>query len=322
MKTPRFWYQPQGWQAKLLQPLAALYQWGYRLRWRFSANTFCDKPVICVGNVVAGGAGKTPTIKLLAELLLNHGLNVAIVSRGYGAQCRTTHKVQTDDSFSFVGDEPLMLARAGFDVWVGNNRRNTLARAAQNADIVLLDDGLQNPNLHKSFSLLVIDGASGLGNGATLPAGPLRETLHSAIARSNAVLLIGQDAQNVETQLPKDLPLLRAEREMLLPHMPLEQKLVAFAGLGRPEQFFQALRLAGLNIMESYGFADHHPYTLAEAQHLRAAARHHGARLITTAKDVVRLPNGFSKEVMVADLAIQPQPAAALDQLLSEWLHL
>jgi tetraacyldisaccharide 4'-kinase len=315
MHMPRFWKNSSG-VATLLQPMAALYQWGAQARQSLSNTYHSVLPVMCVGNVVAGGAGKTPTVLMLAEMLKDLGVTPHILSRGYGGSLRGPLAVDTAlHSACEVGDEPLLLARAA-PIWIARDRRAGLQALEQaGASCVLMDDGLQNPSIAKTMSLLVVDGGYGMGNGRCLPAGPLREPWENALARVAAVLIIGDDLHGV-SQRASGVPVLKGT---LAPSSEMPelagQRWMAFAGIGRPAKFFETLVAQGADIVASVSFPDHHPYCETELQSLAAQAENIGARLITTEKDAVRLPSVWREQVAVLPVRL------VLEQTAQDWLR-
>jgi tetraacyldisaccharide 4'-kinase len=274
-------------------------------------------PVICCGNVTVGGAGKTTLALDLGLRLLARGRRVHFLSRGYGGSGRGTHRVGPGDIAAAVGDEPLLLAEVA-PTWTGADRAaSARAAVAAGAEVLMLDDGLQNPTLCKDLSLLVIDGATGFGNGRVMPAGPLREPVAAGVSRCQAAVLIGSDLAGAAAVLPRGLPLLRAR----LVHGPevdalAGRKVLAFAGIASPEKFFATLAEAGVVLAGRKGFPDHHPYTDPELRRLLAEAARLDAVLVTTAKDAVRLPAALRAEVFVAGVAIAWEDAAAIEALL------
>ncbi len=267
-------------------------------------------PVICCGNVGVGGSGKTPLAIDIATRLTARGLTPALLTRGHGGSRVEAGRVDpTTDTAAEVGDEALLLAQAG-PVWRGRDRAETARLAmAQGADVLVLDDGLQNPTLAKTAALMVIDGGYGFGNGHVLPYGPLRESVAAAAARCCAAL----------TQLPPSLPVLRAELQPNAADLAaLPPRILAFAGIGRPEKFFTTLAEAGHTPVETRSFGDHRPYTEADMFALRAHAAALGAGLVTTAKDYVRLPEAWRGGVAVLRVTLRWQDEAALSALLDD----
>ena len=313
--TPEFWAR-RGPVSSLLQPLAWGYALGTSARRRWTQPWQAPVPVICIGNLVAGGAGKTPVALSLARRLKARGRPVHILSRGYGGSLVGPVLVDAArHGAAAVGDEPLLLAEAA-PCWVARDRvAGAKAAIAAGARRLLLDDGLQNPSLAKTLSLLVIDGGYGFGNGRVLPAGPLRERLAPGLARAEAVVVMGEDMAGI-APLIAGKTVLRARLAPTNAEEVAGRKLVAFAGIGRPEKFFASLAAAGGLIVARHGFADHHRYRESELARLQAEAAETGARLVTTAKDRVRLPASWRARVGVLEVAVAWEDEAALDALL------
>ncbi|MEJ0009960.1 MAG: tetraacyldisaccharide 4'-kinase [Alphaproteobacteria bacterium] len=314
MKTPRFWHR-LSLPALLLSPLSLFYLAGATLNRLLTTPEPAALPVISVGNITAGGAGKTPAVLALAELLRSMGEAPHLLTRGYGGDLRTPQEVSTHSDWRTVGDEALLLASAA-PTWAGRDRLGSSALAYEHgASLVLADDALQHHRLKKDISLLVIDGAYGLGNWLPLPAGPLRETLPTALKRTDAVILIGEDAHRLAARVAPR-PVFHAILEPAGDTGFLrEGKWLAFAGLARPQKFFDMLRALGADVVETKSFADHYPYGDADLAALSARAQKLGARLITTAKDAVKLPAGH--DVRVLDVALSFTDEADL----SDWLR-
>lgn len=327
MKTPEFWYDAKpGLLAKLLKPLAALYAWARDHHYKKAGLSplRSSSKVICIGNVTAGGAGKTPVAAALYTILEDMDLLPALVSRGYGGTLEGPVMVDTDyHAAAEVGDEPLMLSQQGLKVWVGKNRRHAVTIVEEMSGLILLDDGYQNPSVHKDMHILVIDGQTGFGNGCLLPAGPLREKPETALARADMVIIIGQDRSGVGkyiTGLGVDCPLIKAD---LVPDPKLMARLKgrhcrAFAGIGRPEKFFSMLRNHDVTITEYQAFADHHPYRKSD---LGALLENRGdQKVLTTAKDYVRLPAAIRNNVTPVPVMLQFESPALLKSLVSRKL--
>ena len=294
MHEPAFWYRPSSWMSHLLSPLAAVYGAiaGHRMRAKgFDAGV----PVFCVGNYHVGGAGKTPTVLALVKLLRDLGETPVVLSRGYGGRLRGP--VMVDPSrhrATDVGDEPLMLART-VQVTVARDRIDGLALSrSQGATVIVMDDGFQNPTIAKDASLIVIDAHRGLGNACVFPAGPLRAPLPPQIARTDALIVIGEGgaADGVAaTVAAQDKPVLTA-------HLRADdaslsslrgKRVLAFAGIGDPARFFRTLRANGVDVVGERAFADHHPFTRREIEALVAEAKINTLTLVTTEKDLTRL---------------------------------
>ena len=329
MKTPPFWYPREGenpaFMSDLLLPASFLFKSGAFLRHLFAKPYRSRVPVICVGNVVAGGAGKTPTCLALANIFKARGYKPCFVTRGYGGQSSRVGKAicvnLAQHHAGDVGDEGLLLA-ARAPTWAGRNRAQAVRQAENYGDIIIMDDGLQNPHIAPAFSLLVVDGSSGLGNGRIVPAGPLRETLAEAASKADAMIVIGADRYNLTTQV--NIPVIRARIEADLPMgFPREGRFVAFSGIARPEKFFATARGLGLDLAATRDYADHHLFSDSDIDDLRLIAEEQGARLLTTEKDAVRLPLPFRSEVIVlpVKLVFEGQGEKMLVELIGQKLR-
>ena len=315
MRAPEFWSR-NGALPTLLAPLGLGYGLGTRLRRALVRPVKLPVPVICVGNLVAGGAGKTPVALACLAALKDRGAHA--LTRGYGGTAAGPLRVEPNrHEAALVGDEALLLARAA-PTWVARDRAaGAQAAVKAGARAIFIVDGFQNPALVKDLSLLVVDGAYGFGNGRLIPAGPLRETLPDGLARADAVILLGADEAGLAERLGTGLPLLRAELAPGAEAAELKgQKIFAFAGIARPEKFFRTLREAGAELAETRGFPDHHPYGAREAEGLLARAETLGARAVTTEKDAVRLPAGLRARFMVLPVTVAWRDADTLSALL------
>ncbi|MGA9867701.1 MAG: tetraacyldisaccharide 4'-kinase [Acetobacteraceae bacterium] len=317
MRPPGFWAgSPDSVPATVLGPLGALV--GAITARRASRRGFrASARVICCGNATLGGAGKTIVVLDLAQRLAAMGKSVNVLSRGYGGSTRGPHRVTPDDDSAAVGDEALLLAAVA-PTWVGADRAaSARAAIADGAEVLLLDDGLQNPTLAKDVALLVIDAGFGFGNARVFPAGPLREPIAAAASRCQAAVLIGPDRTDVAAMLPASLPVLRAR---LIPGPEIAalagRPVLAFAGIGRPDKFFATLTEAGVRLIATAPFADHHRYRTAEIERLLARAASENAVPVTTAKDAVRLPPALRARVAVVGVSLRWDDADALESIL------
>ncbi len=293
MQTPEFWSK-RGLLAALLAPAAWCY--GAVAWWRQASAGQGAKaavPVICIGNLVAGGAGKTPTAITIARQLRRLGAQPHFLTRGYGGRRTGPHRVDAkSDTAIDVGDEALVLAGHA-PVWVARDRVAGARQAVEaGADVIVMDDGFQNPSLAKDLSIIVIDGAYGFGNGQLLPAGPLREPVARGLDRAQAVVIVGEDQFQFGPALKNHgLAVLEAAIEPQLEALVLEgQAVFAFAGIGRPVKFFETLTGLGAHVVGTKSFADHHRYQPLEIMDLAERASRAGGELVTTEKDWVRLP--------------------------------
>ncbi len=315
MKTPSFW-QSRGWVSAALTPAAWLYALGTTIDRRFTQPRRAPIPVIAVGNITAGGAGKTPTTLALIPYLQALGHTPHSAVRGYGGASLHAHQVTARDDWRKVGDEALLLAKAA-PTWVGRDRYASVCAAADaGASLVICDDALQHHALARDLTLLVIDGAYGIGNRRLLPAGPLRETIARAATRCDATILIGEDHHSLRDQLPQ--PILTAALTPTGDTGFLRQgNWLAFAGIGRPEKFFTLLRELGTNLVATVALADHHAYTHRDVLSLQAQAQALGAQLITTTKDAVKIPDSLRASLHVLPITLHLDDPDALKRLLN-----
>ncbi len=326
MRAPGYWHQPSGLLSRLLSPLAALYAAGTAQRLSRGARERVGVPVICVGNLNAGGTGKTPTVIALAEMLQARGLAPHVVSRGYGGALEGPVRVSdTAHRATHVGDEPLLLS-AFLPTWVAKDRLAGAKAAVEGgAEVILLDDGFQDARLAHDLSLVVVDAARGFGNGQVIPAGPLREPIEIGLARADLLLSIGpEDAQTPFAATWGEqitLPHLTGALQPLPTGLPLQGlPVIAFAGIGDPGRFFATLRGLGADIKRAEPLADHQRLSETFLTRLQKDAKTQGAQLVTTEKDAARLPQRFRQAVMTVPVRLKlddPAPLTdALDRIL------
>lgn len=318
--APGFWGREPSLAAGLLAPLGAAWDAAGRLRRGLAHPYRASVPVVCVGNLVAGGSGKTPVALALLDWFASRGVGVHAVTRGYGG--RLTGPVRVDPAAhdaAEIGDEALLLA-ARAPSWVAHDRAlGAAAASAAGAAAILLDDGFQNPWIAKTLSFLVVDAGYGFGNGRVMPAGPLRENLRRGLCRADAVVLVAAAGESPASrvELGKSRPVLPAVLAPVAGARFAGSRVAAFAGIGRPEKFFAALRWLGAEIVGEHRFPDHHPYREREVAALRRVADRENARLVTTAKDFVRLPPAHRAAVEVLEVEIRWPDPEGLAELLA-----
>lgn len=334
LDEPGWWYgEATTALMPLLVPISRLYGAYAERRMRRATPYQASLPVICVGNFTAGGTGKTPFTRMLADRLRAMGETPAILSRGYGGSDPGPRWVLPHDTPARVGDEPLLLAR-GTPVLIARDRAagaRAIAGGSRSATVVVMDDGLQNPGLAKDLSFAVIDGQRGFGNGLVIPAGPLRARLQFQYERVDAIVVnhgtLPADASTIAGRLRTDFmgPVLDAVLAIENPDEWRGKRVAAYAGIGVPERFFTTLRTAGAEVCAAVAFPDHHTFTAADATRLMALAQTHGAMLVTTEKDKVRLAGSAgalaeldAASIMVAvAMSVTARDAGRLDSLLA-----
>lgn len=299
MKPPSFWYHPPGIYSTLLQPLGWLYEKGGILNRHLTKTHSLPIPILSVGNLVCGGAGKTPTAIAIARLLKEKGILAHFVTRGYGGEQKGPLEVDPNVHSPFeVGDEALLLAREA-PTWIAKKRPLGVKKAIERgAHCIILDDGHQTVGLHKDLSFVVVDSLQGFGNSCVMPAGPLRESLLKGFARTDALIGLGK-----EERAPS-LPFFKAAtlpQPLLIP----SKRVFAFCGLGFPQKFYQTLEKAGFQLVATQSFPDHYVYKKEDLDALYKAATKQNALLVTTRKDRVKIPPTWQIPVYVLDITIQ-----------------
>lgn len=330
MREPAFWHRPPSWMSRLLMPLGAVYG-AVAARRMQGEGSDAGVPVLCVGNYHTGGAGKTPTVLALTRLLRDLGETPVVLSRGYGGRLRGPVMVDaTRHTAADVGDEPLMLART-MPVAVARDRISGVALArSQGASVILMDDGFQNPAVVKDATLIVIDSHRGLGNGCVFPAGPLRAPLAPQLARTDALIVIGDGAaaQPVAAGIAaRGAPVLSAHLQPNAASLAAlaGKRVLAFAGIGDPGRFFRTLRAGGIDLVGERAFADHHPFSQSEIETLAAEAQRDALTLVTTEKDLARLRTAgglppWANDIVPFAVTLEFDDAASLRKLVSQRL--
>lgn len=314
MKTPAFW-NSKNILSTLLVPLSWLYALGHKWKSARITPAKVSVPVICVGNVTAGGAGKTPVVMHIGRMLKAEGVNAYFLSRGYGGSVEAPTRVDpTEHSAREVGDEPLMLAEILPTIVAKDRLAGAQYAIAQGASLIVMDDGLQNNALAKTLSLVVVDGTRGFGNGHMLPAGPLREPVSAVLARADAMIVINPTEEII---IPPAKQTLTASTSPVYAGFVKDKRWVAFCGIAYPDKFFTTLHNLGGHVMASRAFADHHLYSVHDMEELKKEAIRHGAGLITTAKDIVRITPTERGGISVVNIAITFDDEPALAALIA-----
>lgn len=327
MKTPSFWYSAgPSYQSSLLKPFSYLYRALQQAHYKWRARKKAYRPqahTICIGNITAGGAGKTPVVLALYDLLQERGKTVTIISRGYGGKLQGPARVDpSGHSAADVGDEPLMIANRGKNIWISKQRTGAIKAVEAQSDVILFDDGFQNPSIHKDKSLIVLDGTRGTGNNHMIPAGPLREAFEDGIQRSSSVVIIGSDKAGLREVIDAAVPGHPVFQASMIPDpKTLEvikgQKLAAFAGIGMPEKFFETLAQSGAPALKTYAFADHHAYL--EDEILNILLENPEALIVTTEKDFVRVPDHLKSRILAVPINLRfENPEKLLTLLMGE----
>jgi tetraacyldisaccharide 4'-kinase len=326
MREPAFWWRKPGLAAALLSPAAAVYG-GIAASRMTREGTRAGVPVICVGNFTLGGSGKTPAVIAIARMLLDAGDRVFCLSRGYGGSLAGPKQVDAHaDRAAQVGDEALLLARVAPTIVARDRVAGAKAAHSAGAGVVIMDDGLQNGSIAKDFTIAVVDGRRGLGNGQVFPAGPLRAPLQAQWARSDALLVVGDAAgaaEAIAAAKARGKPVFHAR---LVPDPAAVtalagKRVLAFAGIGDPDKFFATVAAAGIEAAKCMAFADHHRFSAEEAASLVMQAEHDGLELITTEKDHARMSGdatltALAERARVLPVTLRIEEATALRSLL------
>lgn len=307
MKTPKFW-KNNNFIATLLSPLGFIYS--YVTRYKISHGKFpkLNIPVICVGNLTAGGTGKTPVAISICKILQENGYNPCFITRGYGGKAKNLY-IEKEENIdpTIAGDEPLLLSQIA-NVSINANRYKAGERAIENgADILIMDDGFQNPTLYKDKSFIVVDGEYGFGNKKAIPAGPLRENISDGLKRANAIIVVGDDKHNIKNLANEyNLEYFNAHIKTIKPEVK-NKNIIAFAGIGRPEKLYNSLKELGYNIKHKIDFPDHHYYKEKEIENIINIANKENLEIFTTSKDLTKISNKFKPLLNVLDIKIDWQ---------------
>ncbi len=309
LRTPKFWYDKKHSAGKILSPLSSIYSFLTNIRYSSILPSKTDVPVISVNSVMISGAGKTPTVALVYDILRNLGFTPHILTRGYSGYIKNVIQVNpTLHSYLQVGDESLVSAQFA-PTWIGRNHfKESKAAIFGGADILVVDSGFYCRTLFKDFNILVIDANQQFGNERLLPAGPLIEPVDNGIKNADMVLIIGNKSEDLEKRITsiKNVKICYASLQVSEPVLVENNKVLGFCGLGYPQNFKKTLIDCKYEIVDFVAFADHHPYTITEIQRLIEKASSVNATLVTTLKDYVKIPEVFRSEVKVIPVKVVP----------------
>ena len=295
LKAPKFWYiKKDTFFSRLLYPFSLLFRLGTKIRKIINQPKKIYLPVICVGNIVVGGAGKTPVALKIGKLLIQSGYNPHFISKGYAGLLKTSTLVESWHSPKLVGDESLLLSQIA-PTWIGINRNESIKLAKnKGGNCILMDDGFQNPSIKKDFSIVVINASQEFGNKRVIPAGPLRESIKRGLSRTNLIIIIGEVTEYLKNTIPTHIPTISAKFNIINKSKIFKgQKITAFAGIAYPEKFFNSLREQGAKIVKEITYPDHHIYDEKDLLSLAEIANKTQSILVSTEKDFVRIPKSY-----------------------------
>jgi len=322
MKTPKFWYSQNSVISKILLPLSFLWILGGIIKNKKSYNIKNIK-IIKIGNVVVGGSGKTPTVITIVKKLINSNKKVHIITKGYKGSIKKSVLVNTKiHSYKEVGDEAIILSKIA-PTWIGKSRIQSINNAKDDgAEIVVLDDGIQDNTIKGDLNILVFNGSQGIGNGQIIPSGPLRENLEEALKKCNLSIMIEEDENDIKKLIKNYTPIIDAEINIESEYINnfKDKDVVAFCGLGYPEKFYKTLKKIGCNIIYKESFPDHHKYKEKIIKKLIKKANTLNSLLITTEKDHVKITNEYKSRIFYFPITTKYTNENILNNLLSSLL--
>ena len=295
LKAPKFWYTKKDTiLSRLLHPFSLLFRLGTKIRNLISTTNKSTLPIICVGNIVVGGAGKTPVALKIGKMLIKAGYSPHFVSKGYAGIIKTSTLVESWHSPKSVGDESLLLSDVA-PTWIGIKRNDSIKNAEnKGGDCIIMDDGFQNPTIHKDFSIVVINSSQEFGNKRVIPSGPLRESIKRGLTRTNLIVVIGEVTEFLKKVIPNHIPIIPAKFNISTENKIFKgQRITAFAGIAYPEKFFNSLREQGAIIVKEVTFPDHHIFDENDLLSLAETANKTKSILVSTQKDFVRIPKSY-----------------------------
>ena len=319
LKAPKFWYlKKDTYLSKSLYPFSLLFRLGTKLRNIINKEKISQLPIICVGNIVVGGAGKTPVALKIGKMLNKAGYNPHFVSKGYAGVEKNNTLIQDWHSPQSVGDESILLSEVA-PTWIGINRYESFKLAKnKGADCIIMDDGFQNPSIKKDFSIIVINGEQEFGNKKVMPSGPLRESINRGLSRTNLIIVIGEISNELNDKIPSHIPVINASFVINNENKIFRnQKITAFAGIAYPEKFFNSLKNQGAKIVKEMIYPDHHIFDENDLLLLAEMANKTKSILVTTKKDYVRIPKTFRSLVNTLEGEIEFKDEKLLLEIIS-----
>tara|TARA_Y100001970_G_scaffold293794_1_gene443271 strand:- start:866 stop:1858 length:993 start_codon:yes stop_codon:yes gene_type:complete len=319
LKAPKFWYlKKDTYLSSSLFPLSLLFRLGTKLRSLFSKEKQSELPIICIGNIVVGGAGKTPVSLKIGQMLIEAGYSPHFVSKGYAGLEKNNTLIESWHSPKRVGDESILLAEVA-PTWVGVDRNRSFNLAKdKGADCIVMDDGFQNPTIKKDFSIIVINGEQEFGNKRVIPSGPLRESINRGLTRTNLIIVIGKISNEIKEKIPSHIPIIYSSFAINNENKTFKgQKILAFAGIAYPEKFFNSLRDQGAKLVKEIIYPDHHIYDENDLLNLAEIANKTQSILVTTKKDFVRIPKSYRSLVNTLEGKIEFEDENLLLEILS-----
>jgi len=323
LKAPKFWYNKENTiYSNLLYPFSLVFKFGTKVRNFLSIKKISPIPTICIGNIVVGGAGKTPVSMKICKMLTFAGYNPHFISKGYASVIKESTLVEPWHSPKSVGDESLLLAEIA-PTWIGVDRIKSANSAKKDgADCLIMDDGFQNPSIGKDFSIIVVDGEQEFGNKRVIPAGPLRESIRRGLSRTNLVVVIGNLSNELKKMIPAIIPIFKAKFEINKDNEIFKGKNVtAFAGIAYPNKFFKTLEAQGAKVIKKISYPDHYIYDENDLLSLAEIANKAKSILVTTKKDFVRIPKLYRPMIHTLDGEIVFEKEKLLTELLSSILE-
>ena len=319
LKAPKFWYlNKDTFYSRALYPLSLLFRLGTKIRNILSIKSKSSLPIICIGNIVIGGAGKTPVALKIGKILIQAGYNPHFISKGYAGIIKNNTLVESWHSPKSVGDEPLLLSKVA-PTWVGANRNNSIKLAHnKEADCIIMDDGFQNPTIQKDYSIIVINASQEFGNKRVIPSGPLRESIKRGMSRTNLIIIIGETTKTLQKIIPKHIPIICANFKINNKNKIFKgKKITAFAGIAYPEKFFNSLRDQGAKIVKEITYPDHHIFDENDLLRLAEIANKTQSILVSTQKDFVRIPKSYRSLVNTLEGEIVFENEDLIKEILS-----